>query len=55
MNIYIYIYMYIHTTRPHWRRPPVGIAGVYTPALHSKIPAHKIFARVWLAQEPICS
>ena len=24
-----------------------------TPGLHNKIPAHKIFARVWLAQEPI--
>ena len=25
-----------------------------TPGLHNKIPAHKIFARVWVAQEPIC-
>ena len=24
-----------------------------TPGLHNKIPAHKIFARVWVAQEPI--
>ena len=23
-----------------------------TPGLHNKIPAHKIFARVWVAQEP---
>ena len=26
-----------------------------TPGLHSKIPAHKIFARVWVAQEPFFS
>ena len=26
-----------------------------TPGLHNKFPAHKIFARVWVAQEPICS
>ena len=26
-----------------------------TPGLHNKIPPHKIFARVWVAQEPICS
>ena len=26
-----------------------------TPGLHNKIPANKIFARVWVAQEPICS
>ena len=25
-----------------------------TPGLHYNIPAHKIFARVWVAQEPIC-
>ena len=25
-----------------------------TPGLHNKIPAHKIFAKVWVAQEPIC-
>ena len=24
-----------------------------TPGLHNKIPAHKIFARGWVAQEPI--
>ena len=27
----------------------------HTPGLHNKIPPHKIFARVWVAQEPICS
>ena len=26
-----------------------------TPGLHNKIPAQKIFARGWVAQEPICS
>ena len=25
----------------------------HTPGLHNKIPAQKIFARVWVAQEPI--
>ena len=28
---------------------------MYTPGLHNKIPAQKIFARGWVAQEPICS
>ena len=28
---------------------------VFTPGLHNKIPAYKIFARGWVAQEPICS
>ena len=27
---------------------------IHTLGLHNKIPAHKIFARVWVAQEPIC-
>ena len=27
----------------------------HAPGLHNKIPAHKIFARVWVAQEPILS
>ena len=26
-----------------------------TPGLHKKIPAYKVFARGWVAQEPICS
>ena len=26
-----------------------------TTGLHNKIPAHKIFARVWVAQEPFFS
>ena len=26
-----------------------------TPGLHNKIPALKIFARRWVAQEPICA
>ena len=34
----------------------LGRAGdVGTPGLHHKILHHKIFARVWVAQEPICS
>ena len=28
---------------------------IVTAGLHNKIPAHKIFARGWVAQEPICS
>ena len=27
----------------------------HTPGLHNKIPAYNIFARGWVAQEPICS
>ena len=30
-------------------------SGVNTPGLHNKIPAQKIFAKGWVAQEPICS
>ena len=44
MCIYIYIYIYIH----------IDISNISTPGLHNKIPAHKTFARVWVAQEPIC-
>ena len=32
---------------------PRGESDGSTPGLHNKIPAHKIFARVWVAQEPI--
>ena len=35
--------------------PARGGGCVTTPGLHNKIPPHKIFARVWVAQEPICS
>ena len=37
---------------------PVAVAVitiVATPGLHNKIPAYKIFARGWIAQEPFCS
>ena len=60
IHIYIYIYTYIHThthlsylpaQRPS-RRPKLQRLDV-TPGLHNKIPAHKIFARVWVAQESI--
>ena len=30
------------------------LTKIRTPSLHNKIPAHNIFARVWVAQEPIC-
>ena len=32
-----------------------GTVDECTPGLHNKIPAHKIFARVWVAQEPFVS
>ena len=32
----------------------IGHSKWYTPGLHHKILHHKIFARVWVAQEPIC-
>ena len=38
----MYIYIYI-------------VVVIVTPGLHHKIPHHKIFARVWVAQEPVCS
>ena len=28
---------------------------IITPGLHNKIPGYNIFARGWVAQEPICS
>ena len=43
--VYAYIYIYMHTyIHPH-------MDSKHTPGLHSKIPAHKIFARVWAAQK----
>ena len=42
MDVYIYIYIYIHILSIVLEAP--------TPGLHNKIPAHKIFARVWVAQ-----
>ena len=54
--MYIYIYVYVQYS---WGLPqgastkPRPLHG--TPGLHSKIPASKIFARGWVAQEPICS
>ena len=50
MYIHIYIYIYIWTAVLGLRPPLLN-----SPGLHNKIPAHKIFARVWVAQEPICS
>ena len=35
----------LQTLSPTSRQP--------TPGLHNKIPAHKIFARVWVAQESV--
>ena len=33
----------------------ITIIITVTPGLHNKIPAHKIFARVWVAQKPFLS
>ena len=30
-------------------------SNIHTPGLHNKIPAHKIFARVWVAQKSFFS
>ena len=67
MYIYIYvytcIYIYIHThlaIYTVWSMYLKLFLGnlsyskiQLTPGLHNNIPAHKIFARVWVAQEPI--
>ena len=48
-----------NNTKPPGTAPAPTPAPVqprrFTPGLHNKIPAHKIFARVWVAQEPIFS
>ena len=41
------------TRQAHPGPPFPGSAPGHTPGLHNKIPAHKIFARVWVAQESI--
>ena len=58
MHIYTYLFV-------HYIFPPKGAESARaslqkllsndTPSLHHKILHHKIFARVWVAQEPICS
>ena len=59
--IYIYIYMYIYARQAeckysHWSQfQRICVVKDHTPGLHNKIPAHKIFARVWVAQEPFFS
>ena len=56
MYVYIYIYIYIYYIHTYIHGTPRGtIVLSFTPGLHHKIPAHKIFARVWVAQEPISS
>ena len=62
LYIYIYIYIYIiqvptfdYSNNMHsFGRADQSSKG-NTPGLHSKIPAYNIFARGWVAQEPICS
>ena len=39
-----------------FQKPRLALSMIlHTAVLHNKIPPHKIFARVWVAQEPICS
>ena len=45
--MYTYIYIYIYVSKSNVGR------GDGTPGLHNKIPAHKIFARVWVAQKSL--
>ena len=60
-DVYTYIYVYIHTYICIYLPPSRRRRGAYgrapicpgTPGLHNKIPAHKIFARVWVDQESI--
>ena len=63
--MYIYIYIYIHTQthimtniiidlgREQQRDGAPVRHEAFTPGLHNKIPALKIFARGWVAQESI--
>ena len=69
--IYIYIYIHICSPFPTeglLDHPPEAVDGpplghpvavvlgpATTPGLHNKIPAHKIFARVWVAQKSLFS
>ena len=61
-HIYIYIYIYIHTCVQHTKakgargtsRITISTLRNTAAGLHNKIPAHKIFARVWVAQESLC-
>ena len=52
---YIYIYIYIYICIRTYAGGCSGLRGGECRAdlqrLHNKIPAHKIFARVWVAQE----
>ena len=61
--VYIYIYIYVPHTGGHsqvgcnrgafWTGSVDWFRLIGTPGLHNKIPAHKTFARVWVAQESI--
>ena len=63
MYIYIYIYInkqqqYLNNNMRNTATSPAkprswGATNRTTPGLHNKIPAHNIFARVWVAQESI--
>ena len=54
MYMILYMYMCIYIPKPLKAQRPSPVsrpAGKSTPGLHNKIPAHKIFARVWVAQK----
>ena len=62
MHIHTHIHTHTHThTYPPggwgWGCPVRSLKKwvFITPGLHNKIPAQKISARGWVAQEPICS
>ena len=62
--VYIHIYIYIYIIQLYIKMPlssghchalslcSISNVLVHTYGLHNKIPPHKIFARVWVAQEP---
>ena len=56
IDVCVYIYIYIYKQgRLDGMLLRRRFACLFTPGLHNKIPAHKIFARVWVAQKSFCS
>ena len=51
-HVYLYVYIYIYIYICFLRCAHAWLLGaLLTPGLHNKIPAHKIFARGWVAQK----